>query len=249
MLNNLIASQGGKRGFWNPRTITLSVAVHAILLAGVVYASTRGPGDEREAREEEVTFVDIQEAPEPTEPDPAEEPPPPPEAPETPPPPRGFQELVPPDVPPPNIPEPDMSAPPVLPEDFSGIGERGGKADGVERTGEGDAEGDSDFAYSVTTLDVQPELRNAAQVQRTLARLYPRLLLDAGIEGQVVMRFVITEEGRVDPETVEVVSATDDDFRDASVRAVETFRFRPGKYQGRNVRVLIQMPIAWRART
>ncbi len=94
-------------------------------------------------------------------------------------------------------------------------------------------------------LDSPPVLINVNQVQSTLQRLYPRMLQDAGIEGTVVMQFVITETGEVDPTTVKVISATHDQFASASEKAVERFRFRPGKYKGESVRVLIQMPITW----
>jgi TonB family protein len=72
------------------------------------------------------------------------------------------------------------------------------------------------------------------------------MLQDAGIEGTVVMQFVITEKGDVDPTTVKVISSTHEQFASASEKAVERFRFRPGKYKGKDVRVLIQMPIAWK---
>jgi TonB family protein len=94
---------------------------------------------------------------------------------------------------------------------------------------------------------VQPKLNNLREVQRALTRLYPRMLQDAGISGQTVMQFVITEQGTVDPSTVEVVQSSHDPFREASTRVVETFKFDPGRYQGRNVRVLIRMPITWQA--
>ena len=125
MFNKLVASQGKKRGGWNPTTIAISIGLHALLIAGAVYASVRAPLEA--AQEEElVTFVDIPEEAPPA----AEEPPPPPppevEPAATPPPPKGFQELIPPIEPPAVIPDVDNSLPPVNPEDFSGIGQAGG---------------------------------------------------------------------------------------------------------------------------
>lgn len=246
MFNKLIASQGGRRGFWSPRTVTMSVAVHGLLLAGAVYATVGGPVQDR-AAEEEVTFIEIQEN-EPEPPQAEEPPPPPPEQPVAPPPPQGFQELLPPLEAPPEIPDVDLSEPAVDAADFSGVGIAGGTADGVEGGTPQNTARDSTFAYEPAVLEVQPKLNNLRDVQRALTRNYPRMLQDAGIGGQTIMQFVITETGQVDPSSVEVVQASHEQFRDASTRVVETFRFDPGRYQGQPVRVLIRMPITWQTK-
>ena len=248
MFNHLVASEGKKRRSMTPTTAITSLVIHGLFLAGVVYASVQAPKAVQKA-EELVEFMEIEdEAPEP-EPEVDEPPPPPPpEAPETPPPPKGFQELMPPSEPPPVIPDVDTSAPPVTAADFTGIGKAGGTAKGVEggtpqavakeEPGEG-------FAYEVAVLERKPELTNRSQVASLMQRLYPRMLQDAGIGGQVMMQFVIAADGKVDPATVKVIDASHEQFADASVKAVERFRFRPGRYKGQNVRVLIQMPITW----
>lgn len=247
MFNKLVASQG-KKSFWNARTITTSVVLHALLLAGAVYASVHQPKQTKK-KEEQVTFMDIKEKqPEPPKPTPP--PPPPPEVKETPkpPPPKGFQELVPPKEPPPKIPDVDTSAPAVDPKDFTGVGQAGGTHNGVEGgtpqqvTAPVDS---SNFTYEVAVLEKKPELRNQSQVASMLSRFYPRMLQDAGIGGQTVMQFVIEKDGSVDPSTVKVISSTHEQFADASQKVVEKFRFSPGKYKGQPVRVLIQMPITW----
>jgi TonB family protein len=101
------------------------------------------------------------------------------------------------------------------------------------------------FAYEVAVLERKPELTNEAQVAGLMQRLYPRMLQDAGIGGTVMMQFVIQADGKVDPASVKVIDSTHEQFGEASVKAVEKFRFRPGQYKGQNVRVLIQMPITW----
>lgn len=245
MFNKLVASGGKRRGGWSPTTIAVSIAVHGLLLAGAVYASVTAP-EAAEAEEEMVTFVEI---PEEAPPEPEAPPPPPPELepPAAPPPPRGFQELIPPLEPPAVIPEVDNSLPPVDAEDFSGLGQAGGTATGIEGGTPQDvaAVDSSRFAYETHVLSRQPELRNLSQVRSFMERNYPRMLQDAGIGGKVVLQFVVEANGTVDAESVTVVEASHEQFAGVSKQVVERFRFRPGVYQDREVRVLVKMPITW----
>ena len=103
----------------------------------------------------------------------------------------------------------------------------------------------ADSAYEVAVLERKPELINKSEVASLMQRLYPRGHWDAGVAGTVTMQFVIGAGGVVEPRSVKVVDASHAEFADASVKALEKFRFRPGQYRGRNVRVIIQMPIAW----
>jgi TonB family protein len=102
-----------------------------------------------------------------------------------------------------------------------------------------------DFTYEVAVLERKPELANKSQVASMLNRYYPRMLKDAGIGGSVTMQYVITPQGAVDPATVKVINATHEQFGEASTQVVKAFRFVPGIYEGKPVRVIIQMPITW----
>lgn len=244
MFTKLVASEGRRSGGWSSKTIAISVAVHALLLVGAVYASVAAP-EAQEPEEEMVTFVDI-----PEEAPPVAEPPPP--APEVqqaaaPPPPQGFQELIPPLEPPAVIPVVDNSLPAVDPADFSGIGQAGGIATGIEGGTPQDvaAVDSSSFAYETHVLSRQPELRNLAQVRSYMERSYPRTLQDAGVGGSVMLEFVVEADGTVDEGSVKVVEASHQQFAGVSTQVAGRFRFRPGLYQGREVRVLVKMPITW----
>lgn len=248
MFNNLPASQGRKSTFWSPTTIVLSVAIHILLLGGAVYASVNAPVKEKRA-EEKVTYVELEEEKpaEPEPPKPEEPPPPPPEPEQAPPPPKGFQELVPPAEPPPVIPDIDPTQKAVNVEDFTGIGRAGGTSTGV--TGgtpqAAEKEETGNEAYDVSVVEEKPKLQNASEVQRQLQRLYPPLLRDAGIRGNVVLKFVIGADGRVEPGSVDVVNATHDAFGDASIKVTEKMKWKPAKVGGRAVRVTVTMPIQW----
>lgn len=244
MFNKLVASQGRKRGGWTPTTVATSIVVHGLLLVGAVYASVAAPAPEEKV-EELVTFVEI---PEEAPPEPEAPPPPPPDVPveAVPPPPQGFQELIPPIIPPAVLPDIDNSLPPVNPEDFSGIGVAGGTATGIEGgTPQDLAAADSSYAYEVTVLSRKPELRNESQVASYMERNYPRNLEDAGIGGKVMLQFVVEADGTVEAESIKVIEASHDQFANVSKQVVERFRFRPGIYQDKEVRVLVKMPITW----
>jgi protein TonB len=245
---NIYTSGRRKRRVWSPVTLTLSIGAHVLLLGGLIYASTQPP---------ERVVIDIpldpyvDEVPPKTPQPPVEEPPPPPqEEPQPTEPVKGdFVQPVPPDRVPDHIPPPDLGAPPLTPEQTSGIGKRGdviGKPDpedprpptGNPGTGAGEV-----FEYEL--VEERPALKNAREMQRVLQRLYPSLLQEAGITGQTVLQFVVDAEGNVEPASIQVVSTTHEGFREPSTRAAERLRFRPAKVRGRPVRVLISMPISW----
>lgn len=232
MFNKLIASEG-KKSFWTPRTVVLSIVVHGVLLAGAVYATVLAP-PEAKKKEELVTYVEIKEKP-PEPPAPEEQ------APKPPPPPKGFKTLTPPTEPPSVIPDVNLNAVAVDPSDFSGIGEEGGSAEGVTEA----PVDSSNFVYQVQVLSKAPALSNRSQVSSILSRYYPRMLQDAGIGGTTQLQFVIEKDGTVDESTVKVLSTTQEQFGDASIKAVSRFRFSPGLYNGEPVRVLSTMPITW----
>jgi protein TonB len=103
----------------------------------------------------------------------------------------------------------------------------------------------SSFTYEVGVLDTAPVLLNKMEIASLLGRLYPPELHAAKVGGTTVMQFVIAADGTVDPSTIKTISSTDPRFGEASAAAVRQFRFRPGTYKGKNVRVLLQMPVTW----
>lgn len=250
MFSKLVASEGRKTRLISPTTLVASVLAHFVILGGLAYAAENTEVGKK-VKEEVVTFMEIEETPKVEEPEPeAEEPPPPPEVqPEEPPPvAKGFQDLVPPEEPPAKIPDVDLSQKAINPEDFSGVGIAGGVSKGLEggiaqNMAEKDEVGTGPI--DVALAEEKPKLQNAAEVQRLLQRLYPPLLRDAGITGQVTIKFVVNAQGRVDPGSVSVVTASHEAFGEASTKVGEKLRFKPAKVGGRAVPVLVTMPIAW----
>lgn len=291
MFTRLVASAHHRSQFRRPAVIIGSIAAHAALLAGVIWASSPDTSEPTSAiaPDEELTYIDITEIPEPEmvfeEPAPAAAPPevatapaavprsrpaqprqtpaatP---APATPSEPAGFQELrTPPTVI--GVAPPDPNVPPVRAEDFGGRGVPGGTAGGTAPpeagsgrigtgttggtpggTGSGGTgTGPPTGTFSANLVDRRASLRNQAEVVRLMQRLYPNALRSSGTEGSVQVQFVVTAEGRVDMSTVQVVSSTNAQFTEATLKALTEFRFTPARKGEHNVRMLTTLPVRW----
>jgi len=85
------------------------------------------------------------------------------------------------------------------------------------------------------------------QVERTVAILttvrptYPDLLRTAGIEGRVVVRFVVDTAGRVEPGSITTIESTHALFDRAVRDILPRLRFAPAEADGRRVRQLVEM--------
>ena len=72
---------------------------------------------------------------------------------------------------------------------------------------------------------------------------YPVLARRAGIEGRVVVQFIIDEEGNVhNPQVIRGAGAGLDE---AAVRAIQQLRFTPGRQRGRAVPVQYTIPVTF----
>lgn len=227
------------------RFIAASVAAHLVVAAAAVNAKV-GPPPPPAATDDTVWVpVDPVKPVAPTPPPP----PPPPQvyrATSQPPAPAGPPPLLPPDkVPSTILPEaPNTQAAVVDP----GIGATG-DPNGPPSTGtapDGPPAPDNSV-YIPETVEVQPTLANRPEVARLLVRNYPRILADAGVAGRTVVELIIEADGRVRPGSARIVSSTNDQFADATLRLVERLRFRPAKVNDQPVPVLAQIPIDWQA--
>jgi TonB family protein len=240
-------------------------------------AAGRAEAAEDDIDPEDITYIDVSEVPpppeveepEPMEPEPAPQqqvqtpaPAPTPRPPRVTPPavtqpdqPAGFQELQPPrDVL--GVPPPQPSQAPVRAEDFGGRGTPGGVAGGnppppgppsTGGTGTGGEGVDPNQTYTANAVDRIAEVRDRAAVARTMQRLYPSHLRDAGVGGRVVVTFVVDANGRVEPGSIRINSAPHPDLAEQTRRALVDIRFRPAQKGNRNVRQLVTMPIVWQA--
>lgn len=256
MFDTLIESKPKRR-----RTVggtVFSVVFHATIIFFAVYAtaSARIAENERD-RQENLKFVEVKaEEPKPAEPE-EPKPEPPPRRPEpvrptpTPPAPRieapapvqGFQTVQAPVNVPVKIPDIDLSARITSEADFSGRGVAGGTASGSSG---GTAGGTGAGVDAGRQTFYEYEVERTASLTRGPTPVYPEQLRSAGVEGQVVVEFVVNENGRVDMGSVKVIQSADAQFT-ASVRtALAGMRFSPARVGGRNVRQYVRQPFTFR---
>ena len=93
--------------------------------------------------------------------------------------------------------------------------------------------------------EVQPELIGGLAALQAAVE-YPEFARRAGIEGQVVVQFVVDERGNVvDPV---VLRSPNELLSEAALDAVRQSRFTPGQQRGRPVKVRFAVPVTFRLR-
>ena len=71
---------------------------------------------------------------------------------------------------------------------------------------------------------------------------YPAQLHAAGIEGRVLVQFVVDTLGRAEPTGITVIETSHAAFAEAVLEVLPRYRFAPGEAAGRKVRTRVQMP-------
>jgi TonB family protein len=159
------------------------------------------------------------------------------------PPPKGFQTVALADIPD-VIPPVDLTQRALDPRDFTGRGVEGGLAAGVVGgTGKADvwAGGPEPNAiYEASTID---ERFAPATVIFQPAPRYPRHLESLGLEGRVLVEFVIDTAGQVEPASVRILESSHPAFEAAARAAIGGSRFQPARLSGHPVRQLTRQSV------
>ncbi len=93
---------------------------------------------------------------------------------------------------------------------------------------------------------------HAEQVERSVAPRpgnplprFPEVLRAGGIEGSVLVQFVVDTTGRVEPGSIRVLSSSHALYESAVRGVLPRYRFRAAEVGGRRVRQLVQMPFGF----
>ena len=94
-----------------------------------------------------------------------------------------------------------------------------------------------------TTADEMPQLIGGLRDLHRRAT-YPRSLRDTGIQGKVLITFIVNEKGK--PRNIEVAQSLHPDADREAMRVVAKALFIPGKRDGQPVPVKMSLPITFR---
>lgn len=105
---------------------------------------------------------------------------------------------------------------------------------------EPEEEEEEDFFVAVENM---PELKGGlAELQKKIN--YPEMARKAGIEGRVIIQFIVNENGEVeDPKVVRGIGGGADE---EALRVVKQAEFEPGQQRGKPVRVQYSLPITFK---
>ncbi|AXJ02456.1 TonB family C-terminal domain-containing protein [Cyclonatronum proteinivorum] len=103
-------------------------------------------------------------------------------------------------------------------------------------------EGDSPDLFTV--VEQMPEMIGGQMAFYSALR-YPEMARQAGIEGRVILQFIVDEQGNVTNPTV-VRSAGAGGLDEAALEALSQVRFKPGMQRGRAVKVQMTQPVVFR---
>ncbi|MEX0681182.1 MAG: energy transducer TonB [Balneolales bacterium] len=105
------------------------------------------------------------------------------------------------------------------------------------------AEDEDEEPEVFTIVEDMPQLEGGIQAIYEHLR-YPEIARQAGVEGRVIVQFIIDENGLVqDPVVIRGIGGGCDE---AAVEAVRQLVFTPGRQRGRPVRVRYSLPITFR---
>ena len=250
------------RPYGSSKGVALSMALHGVVVAGIIFGTAKAVLPPREKIEEHPVLYVASPPPPPIEtpkPLPEVKAPPKVAAPKqrfvAPPPKAAPRPVAPPrptiaapakvalSVPsvdvklaPVSIDVPTVAEPPkAAPEPTSGSGRKSGDdADASGRSSGGLGSGSAGRAYS------ENQVERAAEVTRAANARYPEALRSVNVEGEVVMQFIVGADGKVEPGSMEVKSSPHKQFSDAVRVALMATRYRPAEVGGNPVRQLVQ---------
>lgn len=209
----------------------VSFVAHYGLILAVLYTSAEARGVNHGPKQEKILFVqpkDVEQAPKQK---------PPPELVVAPLPAKVAPTLIAPLNIPDALPEIDLTRPPTDPSQFSG--KRGPVASAGSDSSTAPApRPDNTYREFEVDKPVSPAPNSAVPV-------YPDILRQAGVEGDVVVSFVVDTTGRVDISTFKVISKTHDLFLTAVQNALPRMRFIPAETTRGKVRQVVQQPFSF----
>ena len=96
----------------------------------------------------------------------------------------------------------------------------------------------------VVVEDMPKLIGGLASIQEHIT--YPEMAKKAGVEGRVIVQFVVDEQGNV--QTPQVIRGLGAGLDEVALNAVKQAKFEPGKQRGQPVKVKMSLPVTFRLR-
>jgi len=86
------------------------------------------------------------------------------------------------------------------------------------------------------------------QIIKSVAPVYPEIARVAGVEGEVVLKFVLNQEGKVDTGSINIIKNTtgESGCKEAAIVALKQYRFSPAKKNGKAISVWAQQQFTFK---
>jgi hypothetical protein len=143
------------------------------------------------------------------------------------------------------IPPVDLNQRILDPRDFTGRGVEGGTGWGVVG-GSGPAD-QAEYGTEVKDLlyeaSIDDRRFSPAELVKSPVFEHPRLLVEAGIAGRVVLKFIIDTTGRIEPTSIKVLEESHPLYAQSAVAGVVSAEFRPAHFGAAAVRQLTRLPV------
>jgi periplasmic protein TonB len=199
----------------------VSLVAHTVVIGAAVFATLNaGSGDTAIKVDTAMVYLEQQQQQKPPEPQPVQL-----DVPL-----RGFQTVIAPTEIPTNIPPVNLQEH-FDPKDYSGSGVEGGTGTGVIPTG--------NEVFMEAIVEEKPSILAAEPP------IYPSLLQQAGIQGRVMVQFIIDTTGRAEPGSIKVLESPNPGFDGPSRNYILHAIWRPARVHGRPVRVLVTQPVLY----
>jgi TonB family protein len=89
------------------------------------------------------------------------------------------------------------------------------------------------------------ETKPATMLEGSPMPVYPAILREAGVEGEVLVSFVVNESGEVDPSKIRIIRSTHELFAAAVRKALPAMRFIPAESNGRKTSQTQEQPFTF----
>lgn len=104
---------------------------------------------------------------------------------------------------------------------------------------------DAKKVYDLSEVDAMPKMMQQGYVAKIMEAAYPANLKKAGVGGAVQVEFVVDENGKVDPSSIDAISSVPA-LAEAAKQVAPKIEFQPAKVKGTSVKSRVVLPLVFK---